>query len=557
MLLSLTLSPTLPAQLGVGEVEAHQKISSTQGGLTGPLELGDRFGRAVTALGDLDGDGIGDIAVGAVGDDDGGNNAGAVYVLHLAADGTVKAETKITEGSGGFTALLNDGDEFGWSLAGLGDIDGDDVPDLAVGAWTDDDGGLDRGAIWLLFLNADGTVKSHSKISDTAGGFTGGLDDLDHFGDSIALVGDLDDDGNPDLAVGAAGDDDGAVAPLGGVGAVWILFLAADGTVASQAKISATSGGFSGDIDDDDAFGVAVAGLGDLNGDGTEDLAVGAHKGGVFFMGDVWMLFLATDGSVVSHVRITLFEGGFEGILSSFDGFGVSIARLGDLDHDGVDDLVVGARNDDDGGLNRGAAWVLLLEPDGTVKDEQKISDLEGSFDGVLEDHEYLGRSVAAPGDLDGDGTVDVVVTQHHDGDGGEKFGSAWVMFLHAAGWIDLGTALAGTHGEPALTGQGTLLAGDPVTLSLSGALENAAAFVVIGFTPLLVPFKGGVLVPDIGPPGFVLSVVTDGAGGLVLESPWPTGLPAGLEVIYQVWVQDPAGPQGFAASAGVKSVAP
>jgi hypothetical protein len=95
------------------------------------------------------------------------------------------------------------------------------VGDLAVGAWPDDDGGLDRGAVWILFLNPDGTVDSHQKISDTVGGFTGTLDDEDHFGVSMTSLGDLDGDGVGDLAVGAARDDDGGL----NRGAVWILFL--------------------------------------------------------------------------------------------------------------------------------------------------------------------------------------------------------------------------------------------------------------------------------------------------------------------------------------------
>ena len=66
------------------------------------------------------------------------------------------------------------------------------VRTLAVGAPLDDDGGTDHGAIWILFLNGDGTVKGHQKISDTEGGFTGELDDEDNFGAGLALLGDLD-----------------------------------------------------------------------------------------------------------------------------------------------------------------------------------------------------------------------------------------------------------------------------------------------------------------------------------------------------------------------------
>ena len=105
-----------------------------------------------------------------------------------------------------------------------------------MGAIRDDDGGINRGAVWVLFLNTDGTVKSHQKISDTQGGFTGILDDVDVFGGSVASLGDLDGDGVGDLAVGAIADDDGGSAS----GAVWVLFLDTNGTVNIITRTSIT-----------------------------------------------------------------------------------------------------------------------------------------------------------------------------------------------------------------------------------------------------------------------------------------------------------------------------
>ena len=264
------------AMADYGEVLYHQKISDTEGGFTGELGNGDWFGIGTAPLGDLDGDGVGDLAVGAVCDDDGGNGHGAVWILFLNTDGTIKSHQKISDTEGGFTGELDDWDQFGHVIACLGDLDDDGVVDLAVSAPRDDDGGeppdADRGAVWILFLNNDGTVDSHQKISDTEGGFTGTLDVWDAFGRRLASIEDLDGDGVTDLAA-AAYDDDGGTDR----GAVWLLFLNADGTVKCHQKISSTQGGFDGPLDDGDCFGFGLAFLGDQNGDGVGDLAVGAR----------------------------------------------------------------------------------------------------------------------------------------------------------------------------------------------------------------------------------------------------------------------------------------
>ncbi len=245
--------PSTAGPGGPGWVLSHQKISDTEGGFTGILDNADLFGVSATSLGDLDGDGIGDLAVGVWRDDDGGTDRGAVWILFLNADGTVNSHQKISDTQGGFTGTLNNGDIFGYSVAALGDLDGDGVPDLAVGAFADDDGGFNRGAVWILFLKTDGTVKSHQKISDTQGGFTGILDNGDWFGGSVASLGDLDGDGVGELAVGADGDDDGGLTR----GAVWILFLNANGTVNAHQKISSTAGG-GPPLNNGDQFGISV-----------------------------------------------------------------------------------------------------------------------------------------------------------------------------------------------------------------------------------------------------------------------------------------------------------
>ena len=115
-----------------GDGPAPAKIAHQMGG--GPtLADFDKFGRSVASLGDLDGDGIGDLAVGAFGDDTGGSERGAVYVLFPNSDGTIRRSTKIAHQTGGGPTLA-DGDVFGNSLASMGDLDGDGIGDLVVGA---------------------------------------------------------------------------------------------------------------------------------------------------------------------------------------------------------------------------------------------------------------------------------------------------------------------------------------------------------------------------------------------------------------------------------------
>ena len=343
-----------------GRVDTQQKIADGAGGFDGKLDNDDRFGSAVASPGDLNGDGFTDLAVGAPGDDDGGTDRGAVWNLFLNADGKVRSYQKISDSSGGFGGNLKDGDQFGSATAPIGDLDGDGVTDLAVGAPDTDAGGTDRGAVWILFMDRDGRVKSEQKIADGAGGFTGNLKDGERFGNAVASIGDLDGDGVTDLAVGADLSD------IGGTdrGAVWILFLDRDGRVKSQQKIADGDGGFKGDLNDGDQFGSAVAGLGDLDGDGTIDLAVGANHSdaGGTDRGAVWILSLDNDGKVKAQQKIADGAGGFKGNLKDGDQFGSAVADIGNLDDKNLSDIAVGAPLDDDGGTDKGALWILFLQ---------------------------------------------------------------------------------------------------------------------------------------------------------------------------------------------------
>ena len=364
--------------------------------------------------------------------------------------GHVVGAQKISDTSGGFTALLDEEDQFGRSIVNLGDMDADGVSDLLVGAHTDDDGGLDQGAVYVLFLHANGFVKTWQKISDESGSFTGHLDPGDQFGRAAANVGDLDRDGVVDVVVSANYDDDGGA----NKGAVYVLFLNADGTVKATQKISSLTGGLPVSLGMHDEFGRSITALGDMDGDGNGDIVVGTpedDEGGTN-TGALHVLFLNQNGTVKSYRRISRTSSGLH--LKPGDWFGFCTTNVGDLDGDGVTDIAAGAVLDDDGGVNQGAVWFLLLNADGSVKSSREIAEGLGGFDAELDDVDQFGTSVASLGDLDGDGVTDIAVGAVKDDDGGlpgnpdADVGAVYMLFLNADMTVKSWVKISDTAGD-------------------------------------------------------------------------------------------------------------
>ncbi len=111
-----------------------------------------------------------------------------------------------------------------------------------------------------------------------------------------------------------------------------------------------------------------------------------------------------------------------------------------------------------------------------------------------------------------------------------------------------------GTKGVPVIDGSGPLLGGQPIVLSLDDARSSSTAWLLIGLTALNAPFKGGVMVPK---PDFIVSLPTGPLGALDIPATWPAGLPSGFSTCFQWWVQDAAGPAGFAAATGLRATTP
>jgi len=362
----------------------------------------DDFGASVAAIGDLDGDGVVDLVVGAPTDERAprdellGSVTGRAIVLFLEKDGGVKAARSL-DGSGGpgnVAGPLDDGDRFGTAVAAVGDIDGDGVVDIAVGAPGDDEAATDAGAVYLLFLDVSGGVKSEKKIVPGRHGFNGTLASNSRFGSSLARLGDA---STPPTEIAI-----GAPAYTFVSDAVWVLTLDATGDVASHEELRADDEAISPAVPLGALFGAAVASPGDIDGNGALDLLVGAPGHGLpgrIAVGAAWLLLRDGTGGIGSSVLIGDGSSGFPWPLPSRAFFGFAASALGDLDGNGVGDVAVAAPGEP-------ALYALLLTDDGSVFDARR-------FDGRWASPSrpgFLGTAVTPVGDLDGNGTADLAI---------------------------------------------------------------------------------------------------------------------------------------------------
>lgn len=396
-----------------------RKISNdTESGITPGFNASASFGIESSAIGDLDDDGVVDLAVGAT--NQLGTWEGALYILFMNTDGSIKSNVMLT-----CTEAFGEQDSFGSSICALGDLDDDGVEDIGVGAGYDGDGGYQRGAIWILFMKKDGSVKAQQKISSLQGNFTATLDTRDVFGTGSTAVGDLDGDGNIEMAVGARYS-----------GVVYILYLNDNGTVKSYTTISSADGLT---IDMDGLFGYKVAGLGDVDNDGIPDIAIGGHRSNITNddSGVVYVVFLNASGHVKSFQTLAPGApglGGFNEANASI--LGVGLVGVGDYDNDGVPDMVVGGS---DTGDATGAIWYVMLKADGTVKSLHKISSLTGNDDLELDADDFFGASISYLGDINSDGIKDLAIGAFFDDDGLTDAGALWLTLPGVCIPVDAG----------------------------------------------------------------------------------------------------------------------
>jgi len=322
----------------------------------------DNLGYSVAGAGDVDGDGFADLFVGAPGTDPNGLFfAGSAFVF----SGATGAQLFRFDG-------LAAGDWLGWSVAGTGDVDGDGFADLFVGAPGTDPNGLSNAGSAFVFSGTTGAQLwrfDGQATNDNLGS---------NLGWSVAGAGDVDGDGFPDLIVGAVNADPHGFSRAGSA----LVFSGATG-----AQLFRFDGQRPGDL-----LGGSVSGAGDVDGDGFADLFVGApgtDPNGLFFAGSAFVFSGATGA------QLFRFDG-----LAAGDNLGYSVAGAGDVDGDGVPDLIVGDPFANPNGItDAGSAFVFS----GATGIKLWRFDNQATGD-------WFGSSVSEAGDVDGDGRPDLIV---------------------------------------------------------------------------------------------------------------------------------------------------
>lgn len=462
--------------------------------LTGTIPLAG-FGYDVAGAGDLDGDGFAEFVVTQrpFDYDNGGPGSAKVY------SGKTGATLFTFTGAGTHNA-------FGCSVDSAGDVNKDGVPDLVIGSFNESLGGIAAGGIWV-FSGASGAVLHH---------FIGAVGS--QLGSEVAGAGDVNGDGYADIIGGGTADGTGGY--LAGVVHVW------SGKTGTKLWSKFGSAG--------DQVGAAVAGVGDVNGDGLPDVAYGAPSDDTQgnFSGMVRICAGAT-GAVI-HTLLGV----------SGSGLGSSVAGLGDIDGDGRGDFLSGSPYANNGQGNSGSVTVY----------SGKTASLLFTFYGNAAG-DWFGYDASSAGDINADGIQDILVGAFNDGLAGQAKGATYVYSGRCGPIASVGAGCPGSGGFiPSLAVTGCACPGGSMALSLTKAYGGSPTLLFLGVSPSSIAIPGGCTLltfPIVTTIVVTLSGNGAGLGQLLAIGKVPMGSPL-IQFRMQAISLDPLVARGYSTSNGV-----
>ena len=339
------------------------------------------FGAAVASAGDVNGDGYDDVLVAAPDADNGQTNEGHVRLYRGSETGLENYPTSWFVQSNTAFAF------FGSSVASAGDVNGDGYSDVIVGAWGYTGSLASEGAAFLYLGSASG-------LQETASWSATGGQAFAWFGSSVASAGDVNGDGYDDVIVGAFGHENGNMME----GKAFVYLGSPTGLDTAAAWTAESDQDFA-------AFGTSVSSAGDVNGDGYDDVVVGAtsydngqsNEGAAFFFLGSASGLESTASSIVESNQANAGLGW--------------VSSAGDVNADGYDDVLIGANGYDDDQTDEGAVFLYLGSEAGTFGsdswDWMATSDQDADVNGFSSG---FGRSVASAGDVNNDGADDILI---------------------------------------------------------------------------------------------------------------------------------------------------
>ncbi|MDZ8104998.1 MAG: Ig-like domain-containing protein [Nostoc sp. DedQUE12a] len=511
-------APSLISAINLSE------LNGSNGFVINAINAYDFLGTSVSNAGDINGDGFDDLIIGASGGDPNDEyNAGESYVIFGNSSGFSASFNLLSlNGSNGFVINGIDAEDgSGFSVSNAGDFNGDGFDDLIIGAPAGDPNDqYNAGESYLVFGKSSGFDASLnlSTLNGSNGFAINGVDTRYNSGNSVSSAGDINGDGFDDVIIGASVIE---FNEQYNAGDSYVVFGSNNDFSANfnVSSLDGSNGFVINGIDVDGRSRISISNAGDINGDGFDDLIIGANgvnPNGNIFAGKSYVVF--GDSSFSATVNLSSLDGNNGFVINGIDAYdnsGSSVSNAGDINGDGFDDLIIGAlgANRNHLGSAAGKSYVVFGTNSGFAAsfDLSTLNGSNGFAINGINGGDNSGFSVSSAGDFNGDGIDDLIISANRASPNGIYIGGqVYVVFGSKSGFGST-LNLSDLNGNNGLAING-INDGDQIGISISGGGDiNGDGFddVIIGTNvavPNNQPFAGQSYVVY----GFAAKVTTD-----------------------------------------------